>query len=107
MVAVVLQRAPGSERTRRLFGVAAVALAITLFVSFVPLMHFRAVVIADFFCLAAICAYAEESEQRESTRVVAVALLPPLCLWYFYDVGNYIAADRLYEYRTWFELWTG
>lgn len=91
-------------KTNRLFAVANVSLAITLFVSFVPLMHFRAVVIADYFCLAVLCRYAQLSSRYGLRLYLVLCVVPAFCLWYFFDVENYIQADRLYDYTSWLGL---
>jgi hypothetical protein len=85
--------------------IAFASLAATLFLSFIPIMHFRAVVIADLFSLLLIFRMLDLGIRAESRTVISVIFCALYGTWFIYDVGNYIAADRLYEYQSW--LWRG
>lgn len=84
-----------------LFKISFVSLAATFFVTFIPLLHFRATVIADFFSIILIL-NAIDKTFSEKFRIFLFFILGFTYLtWYLIDVSNYINADRLYEYKTW------
>jgi hypothetical protein len=80
------------------------SIAATLLLSFVPLMHFRAVVLADFFGLLLMVRMLD-GRIGQLARFGILAIFSVLyAVWYVLDIGNYIAADRLYEYRSWLQF---
>lgn len=84
-----------------LFKLSFVSLSVTLLVTFIPLLHFRATVIADFFSIILILNVVSKVSSRE-TRIAIFFILGSLySTWYLIDFSNYINADRLYEYKTW------
>ncbi len=80
------------------------SIAATLLLSFVPLMHFRAVVLADFFGLLLIMRMLDGRVGQLARYVILVIFSVLYAVWYVLDVGNYISADRLYEYRSWLQF---
>lgn len=81
--------------------IAFASIAATLLVSFVPLMHFRAVVLADFFALLLLVRILDQ-RANQFERIAILSVFSVLyAIWYVIDIANYVAADRLYEYRTW------
>lgn len=84
-----------------LFKLAFITLAISLASTVVPIFHYRAVVVADFFALMLLL-HAARIALPHTARVAFCSGLGILAaLWYSLDVMNYINADRLYEFRTW------
>lgn len=81
------------------------SLALTLLLSFVPLMHFRAVVIADLFSLILIVRMTDILKSKFDKAIILIIFSALYAIWYVIDVANYIAADRLYEYKTWLQLY--
>jgi hypothetical protein len=80
------------------------SIAATLLLSFVPLMHFRAVVLADFFGLLLIMRMLDGRVEQLARFAIMAVFSCLYAVWYVLDVGNYIAADRLYEYRSWMQF---
>ena len=78
------------------------SLALTLLVSFVPLMHFRAVVLADFFSILFVLNVLDRNLRFSFDRVAVATLCGLFSLWYYFDLANYVSADRIYTYQTWF-----
>ncbi len=84
-----------------LFKLSLVSLSVTLAVSFIPVLHARATVIADFFAIIWIV-NALDRALSGGARTVAFAGLGALyCTWYLIDMSNYVNAGRLFEYHTW------
>jgi hypothetical protein len=84
-----------------LYKVSLTTLSLTLLVSFLPILHYRAFVVADMFAIVWVLnsMYVAFSG---GVRILALAGMTALfCTWHVVDVSNYIAADRLYPYRTW------
>lgn len=80
------------------------SIAATLLLSFVPLMHFRAVVLADFFGLLLMVRMLD-GRVGQLVRFGILGTYSALyAAWYVLDIGNYIAADRLYEYHSWLQF---
>lgn len=78
-------------------------LSCSLLLSFVPLLYFRSMVVADFFALAFMisCLY----KLKYHYRVASIFLISLLfCTWNFIDVQNYSAAGYIFEYRSWLEF---
>lgn len=69
--------------------------------SFVPLMHFRAVVIADFFSFLLLCRMIDVKMPKFTMASILIIFSVLYLVWFVADIGNYVSADRLYEYRTW------
>lgn len=77
------------------------SIGVTLLVSFVPLMHFRAVAVADVFSLLLVVRLLERRVPAFE-RATALAVFTGLyAIWYVMDVRNYVTADLLYEYKSW------
>lgn len=84
-----------------LLKVSLVSLSVTLLIGFIPILHFRATVLADFFAIIWIL-NALSIAVSGGVRTVALAGLSALyCTWYLIDVRNYVDAGRLYDYQTW------
>jgi hypothetical protein len=84
-----------------LLKVSLTTLSVTLLVSFLPIFHFRATVLADFFAILWIlnALYEAVAPGLRTTAFAGLACL--YGVWYAIDVSNYINAGRLYEYHTW------
>lgn len=84
--------------------VAYACLALTMLVSFVPLMHFRAVVVADLFSMT-LLARSLNLEYRRYENIGILSVFSVLYgVWYVIDISNYIEADRVFPYTTWLPL---
>lgn len=81
--------------------IAFASMATTLLVSFVPLMHFRAVVLSDFFSLLLLMRLLDHRVEPLERGVILSIFSGLYAVWFVLDIGNYIAADRLYDYRSW------
>lgn len=77
-------------------------LSISLFLSFIPLMYFRAVNIADLFCIATIL-YQFEKNKNGYTLLYLVVLVVLFCTWNILDVQNNYNAGYIFEYKNWLE----
>lgn len=84
-----------------LFKISFISLAATFFVTFIPLLHFRATVIADFFSIILILNSIDKAFPNKFRILIFVIISFMYLIWYLIDVFNYINADRLYEYKTW------
>jgi hypothetical protein len=87
-----------------LYRITYASIAVTLLLSFVPLMHFRAVVLADLFGLLLIMRILDFKIHRilQASIIMAFGIL--YAVWYVFDVINYIDADRLYNYQSWLKF---
>jgi hypothetical protein len=84
-----------------LFKLSFVSLSVTLLVSFIPMLHFRATVIADFFSIIWILNAMDRALGREA-RAVSFAVLGALfAAWYLIDLSNVIHAGYLNAYHSW------
>jgi hypothetical protein len=84
-----------------LFKLSSVLISLTLAVTFIPILHQRASVLADFFALIWIL-NALHCALSAGARSFAFAGLGALyCAWYVVDVSNYVNAGRLFPYQTW------
>lgn len=77
-------------------------LAIPLILSFIPLMYFRAVNIADFFCIATII-YQLDKYKNGYTLLYLIGLSMLFCTWNVMDVYNNHNAGYIFEYKNWLE----
>lgn len=89
------------ETTEFLKRIAFSSIAITVLMSFVPLMHYRAAVVSDFFSLLLFARLVEMGMDRYDRIILVTSFLVLFTVWYLIDISYYIQADRLYEYRTW------
>jgi hypothetical protein len=76
-------------------------ISVTLLVSFLPMLHFRATVLADFFAIVWVLNALHEAVTPGLRTAAFAGLAILFSVWYTIDVSNYIEAGRLYEYRTW------
>jgi hypothetical protein len=84
-----------------LFKLSFAALSVTLFVTFLPILHARATVIADFFSIIWILNAMDKALDSEA-RLVSFGVLGAFFgAWYLIDLSNYIRAGYLYSYHTW------
>ncbi len=84
-----------------LFKLSFVALSVTLFVTFLPILHARATVIADFFSIIWILNAMDKALDRDA-RLVSFGVLSALFgAWYLIDLSNQIHAGYLHSYHTW------
>jgi hypothetical protein len=84
-----------------LFRLSLVALSVTLLVTFLPILHFRATVIADFFSIIWVLNAMDKALDKEA-RMVSFAFLGILfAAWYLVDLSNNIKGRFLSEYHTW------
>lgn len=77
-------------------------LSIPLILSFIPLMYFRAVNIADYFCIATIL-YQFDKIKNGYTILYLVVLSVLFCIWNILDVQNNYNAGYIFEYKNWLE----
>ena len=94
---------PWQDDPRNVFllKVTLVSLSITLALSFIPIMHHRATVVADIFGILWVL-NAIQIAFAAGLRVFAwTGLVLLFSAWHVMDVRNYLAAQRLYEYQTW------
>jgi hypothetical protein len=96
--------APADERARFLSRITFSTLALTLFVSFVPIMHHRAVVIADFFAIIFVVDAIETHAGRHMAPRLVLALVALLVTWFAFDLRNALAAGGVGAYGTWLRL---
>src|SRR5882762_2430282 len=84
-----------------LFKLSFVSLSLTLLVTFLPILHARATVIADFFSIIWILNAMENTLDWEA-RMVSVAFLASLfAAWYSVDLLTNVRSGYLSEYHTW------
>ena len=83
--------------------VAFASIAATMLVSFIPLMHFRAVVVADFLSLLLVFRMLDHRVRVEDRAAIALVFCALYGTWFVVDIDNYVAADRLYPYQTWIQ----
>lgn len=96
-----LHRDPTTTFLRRLsFTCLAFALALAL----VPVMHHRAVVIADLFSLMLLVRIVEARFAAFERTLVLAAMALPFSVWFVLDIAANFKADTLYEYDTWIPL---
>jgi len=79
-------------------------LAFALALAVVPVMHHRAIVIADLFSLMLLVRIVEARFAAFERALVLAALAVPFCAWFVLDITANFAADTLYEYDTWIPL---
>lgn len=84
-----------------LFKLALLSICLTFAVTFQPVLHYRATVIADFFAIVLVLnALSIACERR--IRVLAFAGLTALfATWYLFDLRNNVAGGRLLDFHTW------
>jgi hypothetical protein len=85
-----------------LFKASFLVIAATLFVSSVPMFHYRAVVIADFLSILLVVTLIARVFTPQIGNIIAITLTIGLSWWYVLDVANYQTANRLTEYMTCF-----
>lgn len=74
--------------------------SLSLMISFVPLLYFRSMVIADFFMIIVMTMFISKfSIFYRLFFMTVVALL--FCTWNIVDVSNYEAAGYIFEYNSW------
>jgi hypothetical protein len=84
-----------------LYRASMVLLSITLAASFMPILHHRATVVADFIAILWVLNAAHIALCSGLRTVVWAVLVVLFSTWHVIDVANYLRADRLYQYRTW------
>jgi len=84
-----------------LFKLSLVSLSVTLLVTFLPILHFRATVIADLFSIIWIL-NAMDKALDGGMRSVSFGVLGALfATWYLIDLSNNVKAHLLDDYHTW------
>jgi hypothetical protein len=84
-----------------LFKLSFSAISVTLLVTFIPILHARATVIADFFSIVWVLNAMDKALDRE-TRFVSFGVLSALfAAWYSVDLLNNVRSGYLTEYHTW------
>ena len=84
-----------------LFKLSFVSLSATLFLTFLPILHLRATVIADFFAIIWIVNALDHALSVHERTLSFVGLGGLYCTWYVVDLSNYINSGRILEYQTW------
>jgi hypothetical protein len=92
---------PTTEFLRR---ISYASIALTMLLSLVPIMHFRAVVLADIFSMALIVRSLESNRKNPEVIASLSVIIILYVIWYVMDISNYINADRLYAYKSWLHL---
>jgi len=78
-----------------------VLVSVTLLVSFIPMLHFRASVLADFFSIIWILNAVDKALEGYG-KIVSYATLSALfATWFLIDLSNNIKFGYLYAYHTW------
>jgi hypothetical protein len=83
-----------------LFRISLITLSVTLLVTFLPVLHARATVIADFFSIIWILNALEKALGQTARSLAFAALGGLFSAWYLVDLYNETHAGYLYDYRT-------
>ena len=89
------------EKNLFLLRVSLLLLSFTLFVTFIPVLHFRATVLADLFAIVWVLNALDRALEGTPRTVAVIGLGALFIIWYSLDVRNYHAAGRLTDYQTW------
>jgi EpsG family len=84
-----------------LFKLSLVALSVTFLVSFVPIFHFRATVIADFFSVIWVLNAMDKALEGLAKSLSFAVLGALFGVWYLIDLFTEIHSGYLYDYHTW------
>lgn len=79
-------------------------IALTLLCSFMPLLHHRAVVLADFFSTILIINFADSTSKINLSRIVLLLVVLVFSVWYLLDLNNNFKAESIQEYQTWLKF---
>jgi hypothetical protein len=84
-----------------LFKLSLISLSATLLMTFLPILHFRATVIADFFSIIWVLNAMDKAFDagRAAASYAFVSVL--FCVWYLVDLSNYMHSGFLMQYHTW------
>lgn len=74
-----------------------------LFLSIIPLLYFRTMVVADFYAITYIVLMINKLKILDRVGLYFILLIL-FCLWNLLDVLNYFAAGYIFEYSTWFRF---
>lgn len=85
-----------------IFRMSMVTLSFSLLVVSVPLLNFRLMVVADFFSIIFVINMVEKIRENSIRIAILSSVSAMYVVWYFFDFMNYVDANRLYEYRTWY-----
>lgn len=78
-------------------------MSLSLFVSYVPLLYFRSMVIAEFIALSYI--FHNLMYHKSSVKIFTMSVLWILfSMWSFLDVKNNISASYIVEYNSWLSI---
>lgn len=81
-------------------------IALVLLLSCIPMMHFRAAVLADFYSAILMSKIIESRVSAWLKVTFASALIGMFTVWYVVDVSNYIESNRLFEYKIWIDIFS-
>ncbi len=76
-------------------------ISLTLFCSFIPIFHHRAVVIADYFSIISIINLFEVNSGKKIIQVSKYVIIMLFLIWYSFDLYNAISSGSIIEYNSW------
>ena len=78
-----------------------ILLSFSLLISFLPILFYRSMVIADFFSLIAVVSIVFSYKNVKERALNVVALSALFSTWSYLDVKNYYNAGYIFDYSTW------
>ncbi|HFQ4975259.1 TPA: EpsG family protein [Vibrio vulnificus] len=92
-----------SDQEEKMIKTSLVLLSFSLFISFVPLLFYRSMVISDLVNITTMLMLLGNSHFKKSEELLICTIFTLLfATWFYFDVTNYIEADRIYNYKSWF-----
>ncbi|WLT33577.1 EpsG family protein [Geothrix sp. PMB-07] len=88
-------------KNRFLLKLSLACISLTFICSFMPLLHFRAVVLADFFSAILVINLAESRPRSTLSSIVVVFMVIIFSIWYIIDLNNNLKNGSIKEYQTW------
>lgn len=77
------------------------SIALTLALTFQPILHYRATVVADFFGIILVLNAISVTFEWRIRAAVLASLVGLFGTWYALDLRNNIEGDKLFDYQTW------
>ena len=84
-----------------LLRVSFLAICLTLALTFQPILHYRATVVADLFAVILVLNAIGIAAERRLRTLAFAGLVVLFGTWYLLDLRNNIAGGRIYAYRSW------
>ena len=91
----------GNRRNRFLLKASFSSISLTLFCSFIPVLHHRATVVADFLSIILIINMLDSIKKTGIARIICYTLTGLLLAWYVMDVFISTRSGVITEYRSW------